>query len=202
MIYESKPKDFNPGFEAAGCFIEYKKKFLLLQRQDNKPYEGTWGLPGGKRDKGETIEECITREILEETGFKVETKFLRYLNTVYVENENNVQYFYHMFRVSFKKQKTPTLREIEHKAYIWTNPIDALKLPLIPDQDFCIKLVYNLCFMRYQLADDICNSMPQILTKEQVNRINKIKSAQKQEDMFLMLTGRTELPHIKRKNKN
>ena len=40
---------------------------LLTRRTDN----GRWCLPGGAMDPGESIEECCTREVWEETGLVV-----------------------------------------------------------------------------------------------------------------------------------
>lgn len=40
---------------------------LLIQRS-NPPYQGSWALPGGKLNAGETIEEAALRELAEETG--------------------------------------------------------------------------------------------------------------------------------------
>ncbi len=42
---------------------------LLIQRK-NDPYKGNWALPGGFLDMGETLEECVAREVQEETGIK------------------------------------------------------------------------------------------------------------------------------------
>jgi 8-oxo-dGTP diphosphatase len=44
---------------------------LLGQHPDSprKPYPLHWDLPGGKLENNETPEECIIREIKEETGF-------------------------------------------------------------------------------------------------------------------------------------
>ena len=36
-----------------------------------KIFPGTWVLPGGHIDVGETFEECAVREILEETGIEI-----------------------------------------------------------------------------------------------------------------------------------
>ncbi len=43
-------------------------KHSMSQR---KPYPGYWDFPGGKLEDGETPEECIKREVLEELGVQV-----------------------------------------------------------------------------------------------------------------------------------
>lgn len=55
-----------------GCiFSEDRKKVLLIKRRDVP----VWTLPGGGIEENESLEEAITREILEETGYK--TKILK-----------------------------------------------------------------------------------------------------------------------------
>ena len=41
---------------------------VLLARRGRAPALGTWGLPGGAQELGETAEEAARRELLEETG--------------------------------------------------------------------------------------------------------------------------------------
>ncbi|PIL13806.1 hypothetical protein P775_27980 [Puniceibacterium antarcticum] len=41
---------------------------VLLVRRRNPPDAGLWGYPGGKIDRGETLEEAALRELREETG--------------------------------------------------------------------------------------------------------------------------------------
>ena len=42
-------------------------QILVIERMDN----GMMGIPAGALEEGETIEECIKREVLEETGLKI-----------------------------------------------------------------------------------------------------------------------------------
>ena len=44
---------------------------LLVERRGREPALGTLDLPGGFADAGETAEEGVAREVLEETGLKV-----------------------------------------------------------------------------------------------------------------------------------
>jgi 8-oxo-dGTP pyrophosphatase MutT (NUDIX family) len=54
-----------------GCtaciFDPSREKLLLTRRSDN----GRWCLPGGHMEPGETLAECVEREVWEETGLRV-----------------------------------------------------------------------------------------------------------------------------------
>jgi 8-oxo-dGTP diphosphatase len=47
-------------------------KVLIAQRMPGDSLEYRWEFPGGKLDPGETVEECIVREIKEELGVDIE----------------------------------------------------------------------------------------------------------------------------------
>ena len=53
------------------CYLEQQGKYLMLFRnkKENDCNEGKWIGVGGKGAPGETPEECILREVEEETGF-------------------------------------------------------------------------------------------------------------------------------------
>lgn len=50
-------------------------KIILIKRK-NPPYKGSWALPGGFVEYGETVEEAVIREVKEETGVKIEIQDL------------------------------------------------------------------------------------------------------------------------------
>ncbi len=43
-----------------------KGRILIGQRPEGKALAGLWEFPGGKQEEGETVEQCIIREIREE----------------------------------------------------------------------------------------------------------------------------------------
>ena len=59
---------------AGGCtaISDNDGRVLLEHRTDN----GFWGMPGGGVDVGESVEQAVKREVLEETGLRVEVKRL------------------------------------------------------------------------------------------------------------------------------
>jgi 8-oxo-dGTP diphosphatase len=54
------------------CVIFDAEGRALLIRRGHSPYAGSYALPGGFVEIGETVEEACRRETLEETGIKVD----------------------------------------------------------------------------------------------------------------------------------
>ena len=53
---------------AAAVALINNRKILMLKRTDN----GKWTLPGGTMELDESLIECATREVREETGLSIE----------------------------------------------------------------------------------------------------------------------------------
>ena len=52
--------------------IEKDGKILIAMRKSGKCIGAKWEFPGGKLEPGETLEECLKRELKEELNFEVE----------------------------------------------------------------------------------------------------------------------------------
>jgi 8-oxo-dGTP diphosphatase len=57
--------------EVSAALIFRDGKLLIAQRHAKADLGGLWEFPGGKREAGETFEECLVREIREELGVEI-----------------------------------------------------------------------------------------------------------------------------------
>ena len=56
---------------AVGVLIRPDGALLLSTRPEGKPYAGYWEFPGGKLEAGETVEQALRRELIEELGVTI-----------------------------------------------------------------------------------------------------------------------------------
>jgi ADP-ribose pyrophosphatase YjhB (NUDIX family) len=64
----------------AGAIVFDAAGRLLLIRRGHEPARGSWSLPGGRCNDGESTSSACRREVLEETGLQVQV--LRHAGTV------------------------------------------------------------------------------------------------------------------------
>lgn len=70
MPHDLSPSD-PPLVEIAAAVIERGGRYLIARRPDHAVFGGYWEFPGGKRAAGETLDDCLRREVLEETGMRI-----------------------------------------------------------------------------------------------------------------------------------
>lgn len=56
---------------AVGILLQADGRFLLTSRPPGKVYAGYWEFPGGKLERGESVEQALARELQEELGLHV-----------------------------------------------------------------------------------------------------------------------------------
>lgn len=102
----------------AAVTLNRKGEVLIAQRLEGDMLGGLWEFPGGKLEPGETIEECIARELHEEIGIK----------TVVGERVMTVQHAYSHFtmtmHVHFTRIVSGRPRPIHCADYAWVKPAD------------------------------------------------------------------------------
>ena len=58
--------------EVAAGLIHRDGRYLIARRKVGVHLAGYWEFPGGKREAGETLEECLQRELREELNVRVD----------------------------------------------------------------------------------------------------------------------------------
>ncbi len=89
---------------------------LIAQRREGDFLGGKWEFPGGKRDPGETAEECLKRELREELAIEVEVREL--VDVVsHLYPERAVEIRLHFFRCTWVSGE-PQLIECQNLAWV------------------------------------------------------------------------------------
>jgi mutator protein MutT len=126
----------------AAAVIEQNGKILIAQRAKEDAFFGLWEFPGGKVEAGETLQECLKRELREELDINAEigeylctsSFYLMDSTTLRFAHHERVSYEMHVFMVrSFQGE----IKLNEHSACAWVTP-EELSNYTYPDPDLPI----------------------------------------------------------------
>jgi 8-oxo-dGTP pyrophosphatase MutT (NUDIX family) len=101
-------------------------RYLFLLRNKSR-HSGSWGIVGGKVDRGETVLQSLIREIQEEIGMDYSTQKFIPLETFTADNR---KFVYYTFVVGVDAEFVPALND-EHRGYCWVE-LDDYPKPLHP----------------------------------------------------------------------
>ena len=75
--------------------IVFRDKDVLLVKRKKDPNKGFWSIPGGKQILGETLVEAAQRELVEETGVRVDSLLLvDVADAIISDAEGKIKYHY------------------------------------------------------------------------------------------------------------
>ena len=75
--------------------IVFRDQEVLLVKRNKEPNKGQWSIPGGRQIIGETVAEAAHRELLEETGVKVDQLLLvDVVDAIIPDVEGKIKYHY------------------------------------------------------------------------------------------------------------
>lgn len=110
------------------CYIKKANKTLMLHRikKENDIHQGKWIGLGGKMEEGETPEECIVREVKEESGLRIKKPRLRGILT-FPRFKDNEDWYVFLFTA---KEFEGELIESQEGALQWIDDTEIFNLNL------------------------------------------------------------------------
>lgn len=113
---------------AVGVII-YNEEGQIFLAKSHK-WKDCWIVPGGHLDWGETIENCVRREVLEETGLELEDiQRIDVQEAIFPEEFHEERHFIFFDYIAKAKPGDVVLND-ELQEYGWFDPKDALDLEL------------------------------------------------------------------------
>jgi 8-oxo-dGTP diphosphatase len=121
--------------------IKKENKFLIVKRRSDDPNNaGFWEFPSGKVDFGESLNEALSRELLEEIGNSFSEKETRLIGTseYIIEKNDSKRYTIQInYLIEIEQEIQIELSE-EHTKFDWADKDDERL------DDFLLKIIKNI----------------------------------------------------------
>ena len=124
-------------FQVTAGLIWCNGRILIARRPKGTHLEGYWEFPGGKQEQGETLRECLQREIEEELGMRVKVE----KRVSSVEHEYDDRIISLHFFVCTHTEGDPVPREGQNLR--WVQPEDLERYTFPPADEKFLKILQN-----------------------------------------------------------
>ena len=123
--------------KVTGALLRLEDKYLICKRDSKGSMPGLWEFPGGKLEVGESLEDCIKRELKEELD--IDAKIGK-LFTSYIYSYSHITYHLFFYDIlSFEG----VIKMNVHKKIIWET-VDRFKYyDFLPGDIPLIKVMLN-----------------------------------------------------------
>lgn len=89
------PRETHKLIEVSAGLVFRHGLLLITRRHPDAHLGGLWEFPGGKQDPGESAEDCLKRELMEELGIEVDIKkLLETIEHEYPEKSVRLKFFH------------------------------------------------------------------------------------------------------------
>ena len=147
------------------CYLEKDGQYLMLHRvkKENDENKDKWIGIGGKFEPGESPEDCVRREVLEETGFTLLD--FRYCGIVTFVNGDWTEYM-HLFHAS---KFEGTLRDCDEGVLEWIDKKRLVELQQWEGDKIFLRLMdMRVPFFSLKLVYDGDTLMDAVLNGERI----------------------------------
>ncbi len=120
--------------------IENEKGGVLITKRGVSPFKEQYVMPGGKLDKGESVFDCVEREVFEEVGIKVELAELFDIYEVFLPHKQYL-ILYFLCKCSNFNVKIDNIEVIETQ---WVNKENFKNFNITEGTDYILSKFFNL----------------------------------------------------------
>lgn len=126
---------------AAKAIILHDNKILVNRCRIKETDEVYYDLPGGGQQQFETMEAAVIREVMEETGYKIDViRFVGLAEEIYLDEAVRKKYVDYSHRISHiflakladDKRLQPSETDFQQEESVWLNLHDANSVPFQP----------------------------------------------------------------------
>ena len=119
------------------CYIEKDARYLMLHRvkKKNDMHEGLWVGLGGKFESGESPEDCVIREVFEESGLTINDPQLRGIMT-FPNDFNSEDWYVFLFSAT---DFSGTVKSCSEGELLWIEKDKLDDLPMHEGDRYFIK---------------------------------------------------------------
>ena len=118
-----------PRIDVTAAVVERDGRFLVTRRLEGTHLAGFWEFPGGKAHPGESLPECLAREIREELDADLDVGE-EMLATEHAYPERVV--VLHFFRCGLKSEPRPVMGQLMQ--WVTRDELATLRLPPADDE--------------------------------------------------------------------
>ncbi len=130
-----------------GALVVNPKAEVLIVRTTK--WRGSWGVPGGKLDWGESLQEALLREFREEVALDLQQVRFALLQEAILDSQFHVPAHFVLVNYYAFSANTEVVPNEEIVEWAWLPPEQALSYPL---NNFTERLVSD-CIERHIVAD-------------------------------------------------
>jgi mutator protein MutT len=111
--------------EVAAGLVHRQGRYLIAKRKPGVHLAGFWEFPGGKREPGETLEECLQRELFEELSIRIDVPIpFQIIRHEYAEKTVEL----HFFRCSIETGLATAIDCAEIR-WVWPHELSDYEFP-------------------------------------------------------------------------
>lgn len=113
-----------------GGVVVHDGRVLLIQR-GKEPMRGRWTVPGGTVELGESLQDAVVREVLEETGIHVRPRDVMLVFDRIERRDGDVQYHYVIvdYRCDYVSGEVKAQSDAQDAAWVAEGDLGVYDLP-------------------------------------------------------------------------